>query len=214
MISLDLQDDNQTCPLGWTEITDPVRTCTASLTGCVAGFEETVQRPFTRVAGRAIGYQVGTTEAFSRSIVITSLTADSQYVDGLSVTHSETLNSTNNHIWTFACGVTETDEFADRFTCPCARGIDTPAFVGENYFCESGNPTTSLNPGFFYQNDPLWDGENCEGQCCIGSFASVPMFCAIIDEAPLNSILRVRNCQDEPTSTEGIAVEFLEIFVQ
>ncbi len=42
-----------------------------------------------------------------------------------------------------------------------------PAFIGENYFCATGN----RGPGFdevLYNYDPLWDGEGCgsSNTCC------------------------------------------------
>ncbi len=62
---------------------------------CSIGFEEIVSRPFTRVAGRAVGYQVGTTDAFAATIQAGSANLDGHYVDGLSVTYSTSLSPTN-----------------------------------------------------------------------------------------------------------------------
>ena len=121
-----------------------MRTCETTNTGCTVGFEEIVQRPFTRVAGRAIGYQVGTPEAFVRTIILGSANLEGVYVDGLSVTYSTSLSPMNNHIWTFAAGVTETH--TNRFGCPCVGGLDSslPDFLQDSYFCESAASSISL----------------------------------------------------------------------
>ena len=45
-------------------------------------------------------------------------------------------------------------------------------FVGNDYFCESGNPDSDWSSSVLYSNDPLWDGEGCgtlEGNCCAAS---------------------------------------------
>ena len=41
-------------------------------------------------------------------------------------------------------------------------------FIGNNYYCESGNgiPSEFDFAGHLYDNDPIWDGKLCEGQCC------------------------------------------------
>ena len=60
--------------------------------------------------------------------------------------------------------------------CPCSPGSTwiPPAFVGNDYFCESGCP------GNFQRRlypDPLWDGEGCgslETVCC--QAAGLPWF--------------------------------------
>ena len=201
------------CPTNWQERTTPVRTCERPMvaTGtpsCSIGFEEIVSRPFTRVAGRALGYQVGTPDAFFSTIQFGSANLDGHYVDGLSITYSTSLNPTNNHIWTFAAGVIEI--IPSSFGCPCVNRLNLPDFLQDSYFCESGTPTSTFE---FFDGDPLWDGQDCEGQCCIGSFATVPTFCTTIDEVE-DATTRVRLCTDESFANENIAIESLEIFIQ
>ena len=82
-----------------------------------------------------------------------------------------TYGQPRKHIWTFASGVTETSAYP-QLSCPCAfnGARQPPSYVGNNNFCESGNPSTSFeNSGsLHYIDDPLWDGKRCdhEGQCC------------------------------------------------
>ena len=65
----------------------------------------------------------------------------------------------------------------------------------------------------FYDDDPLWDGEDCEGQCCTGSFATVPTFCTTTEQIE-DATIQVWLCADEGTTNENIAIESLEIFIQ
>ena len=87
-------------------------------------------------------------------------------IDGVSVTYG----LPQRHIlWTFAGGLSEkivtTNVNHERYTCLCAlngtafRMQQPPEFVGDNYFCESGNPLHSFKNTntFQYTDDPLWD---------------------------------------------------------
>ena len=63
-----------------------------------------------------------------------------------------------------------------------------PPYVGDNYYSESGNPTFTFETSI-YASDPLWDGQQCEGQCCSngksGSVWSFPTPPGIISSAHL-----------------------------
>ena len=66
---------------------------------------------------------------------------DNPYVDGVSVTHG----MPRAHIWTFSAGGSDATVLDYVSNCPCANPAATviatpaPSFVGDNYFCESGN---------------------------------------------------------------------------
>ena len=56
------------------------------------------------------------------------------------------------------------------------HNMQVQPFVGSNYFCESGNPDSSISLKL-YTSDPLWDGQGCgaqEGICC--SVPGLPWF--------------------------------------
>jgi hypothetical protein len=102
------------------------------------------------------------------------LLIDEPYVDGVSVTYGVP----RRHIWTFAGGISETIVNTQRHihnSCPCAlngTGIrlqQPPIFVGNNYFCESGNPqnTFETTNDFQYTDDPLWDGNGAKVSAAI-----------------------------------------------
>ena len=85
------------------------------------------------------------------------------YADGLSITYSTSMNPLNNHIWTFAAGITESNN--DVIGCPCVGGLDSSllAFLQDSYFCESGVSDGVISSPYsptFFDGDPLWDGQD------------------------------------------------------
>ena len=90
--------------------------------------------PYNRVCGRIRGYQFGGTGAFGHRLS----DIDSSYVDGVSLTHGGA--GSQQHIWTFATGLSEVTTMHPNFSCPCDSappGV-VPTFVENDYFCESG----------------------------------------------------------------------------
>jgi hypothetical protein len=126
-----------------------------------------------------------------------------------------------NHIWTFAAGASEATVANHTTNCPCANvwaadnAVPAPSFVGDNYFCESGNPGRGLGYGgtnAIFEDDPLWDGEQCEGECCSNG-NSPPWFNMTLPN-PTSDDIEVRICGDEDTDNEDTPIQLLEIFVQ
>jgi dynein heavy chain len=112
------------------------------------------------VCGRAIGYQYGNPDAFGANFG--SSTINEVYVDGLSITYG----MPRQHIWTYAAAVSEVPIIAyTASNCPCSNNPGTlpPSYLGDNWYCESGNPDP-INPQApsLLSNDPLWDGENLQ----------------------------------------------------
>lgn len=106
VVSINMSDSTQECPSNWTEISTPVRTCgrPASAGPSCPGvyFSAGSQIRYSKVCGRAIGYQDESTDAFN---VIGQSSVDDFYVDGLSITHGGSLPRT--HIWTYAVGASD-----------------------------------------------------------------------------------------------------------
>ena len=103
---LNMSDPSQRCPSVW-RLSDSnncgIRMCRrpqSSSGSCPATLYAT-SRQFSKVCGRAIGYQVGSTDAFGYRAHSHPL--DSYYVYGVSITHGMPCN----HIWTFAAGLSE-----------------------------------------------------------------------------------------------------------
>ena len=161
------------------------------------------------MCGRVIGYQYGSTDAFLFQSVAT---IDSYYVYGVSVTHG----LPRNHIWTFAAGETEGGYHIQGWNCPCSNpghpdNVLPPSFVGNNYYCESGNPANMDILDHFFSDDPLWDGEQCEGQCCSNG-KSPPWFSVELPN-PTTDDIEVRICIAQ-RSYDDIEIQLLEIYVQ
>ena len=160
VVNLDMTDPFQQCPSAWMEYSSGgVRACERiqNVGGGCDGTTFTTNRSYSKICGRATGYQVGGSAAFGWT---TQQTVDSYYLYGLSLTRG----SPRQHIWTFATGITEGDHSRADWHCPCAdptnpSNEEVPSFVGDNYFCESGNPTNTYIAYNLYSEDPLWDGE-------------------------------------------------------
>ena len=156
---------------------------------------------YTKVCGRARGYQFGHTRAFYSSKFPPN-NLESTYVSGLSVTHGAPGN--REHIWTFAAGYSKANGYVAS-DCPCLEysiGTPPPYFVGNNYFCESGSHGRPVKEWYF--DDPLWDSMGCNG----GPWFTTTLSRNVSDD------IEVRWCRYPPyTYIENIAVDELEIYV-
>ena len=211
---LNMSDSAQNCPTNWRQYnTNGVRACGRlnDNDGCSSVHFPTGHR-YNKVCGRIIGYQVASPGAFHIYAPVNSI--DDVYVDGISVTYG----SPRKHIWTYAAGVTEGTHHFPQADCPCAVSNPSqrrlaPDFVGNDYFCESGNPTAtgSFVNGHLYSRDPLWDGIDCEGQCCSDG-KSPPWFNVLLTNATTEDI-EVRICGDQSLYDEDNPLSLLELYV-
>ena len=89
-----------------------------------------------------------------------------------------------------------------------------PSFVVNNYYCESGNPSSTFEHTdvFRYTSDPLWDGQQCEGQCC--SDGRTPPWFSVILANPTTDDVEVRICGTECTTNEDTPISLMELYVQ
>ena len=209
---LDMTDSTVDCPPGFMlDITGGIRRCgrptDVSGASCEAVSFPSNGISYSEVCGRVIGNQFGSTEAvFSGNENI-----NSQYVDGVSITQG----SPRKHVWTLIAGLYET-KYSANYNCPCNTppGVhDPPPFVGDNYFCESGNPTNGV-AGIIYQNDPLWDGDGCstvESTCC-NATSGLPWFYRSLDVT--TDYIELRDCGSFHATNENIFISFYEIYVK
>ena len=206
---LNMSDPVQQCPSSWRLYSaNGVRACgRASDSGCNSQNYSVSQR-YNQVCGRIIGYQVGSTDAFNSA---SHFTIDEAYIDGVSVTYE----IPRKHIWTFASGISETN-VQPEISCPCAFAgpPQPPSFVGNNYFCESGNPLTTFEDTEIlqYTDDPLWDGKRCEGQCC--SNANSPPWFSVELSQETNEPIEIRILGSDSITNENTPIMLLEIYVQ
>ena len=212
---LNMSDPSHQCPSAWREYSESglgIRTCRRpqSPSGSCHGTFYSTGRQYSKVCGRAIGYQIGGTDAFSSGAE--RQTIDSYYVYGISVTHGQP----RNHIWTFASGISE-GGYIQQYNCPCSNpsssaNVYPPSFVGDNYYCESGNPTDTFYHNQLFSGDPLWDGQQCEGECCSNG-KSPPWFSVELPNPTTNDI-EVRICIGQTSRADDVALELLEIYIQ
>ena len=157
------------------------------------------------MCGRIRAYQDGYIDAFEAYDEGQATTIDDAYVAGVSLTHG----SPRQHIWTFAAGATEDNQFIND-ACPCdATGItiSIPQFVGGDYFCESG-----VNFGSNYdfrQYDPLWDGEGCTSTSTCCEMNNPPYFTKQLTN-PITDDIEARLCRKD--GRDDSPVEFIELY--
>ena len=219
---LNMNDSSQQCPSPWREYTD---SSTSGVRGCgrprihsteCSGTFYAISRQYSRVCGRIIGWEVGVMNGFRNGIDIDSPLG---YINGLSVTYG---GPPRNHIWSFVGVNTENDP------CPCSSLFDpstsygisrsAPSFVGNNYFCESGNPTNQWAGYLWYSADPLWDGQGCgRGECC-----NNPPWFSVELPNPTTDDIEMRICSggtgtgdgSETTIVAGTTIQLIELYVQ
>ena len=208
---IDMTDENNTCPQGLNyTVVNSTRMCTRSHTdyiNCSSVTFPTHGVPYTKVCGRARGYQYTGTEGFFNYHNRRQSSLNDAYVSGLSVTSG----SPRKHIWTFAAGLSRDYRYGAA-NCPCALypGPAAPPFVGENVFCESGN-TGRFDPFRWNFDDPLWDSQGCvSGSTCCDRGG--PWFTTTLSQEVRDDI-EVRMCTSNIFSLEKIGVEKLEIYI-
>ena len=210
---INMTDTAFNCPTGLNLTTYSKRTCGRSHTtrgGCSSTTFSVGGLPYRRVCGRIRGYQFGATSAFypyTEGI-------DSYYVQGVSLTHGKA--GKRQHIWTFAAGLTE-ESTSFRFeNCPCDTSLyydGIPAFVGNDYFCESGLHAAWSNQYVFYPNDVLWDGQDCisTSTCC--QLNNPPWFLKELPTVTADDI-ELRLCTDSNPGYDDVPIELIELYVQ
>ncbi len=121
---------------------------------------------YNKICGRVIGRKYNTTDGFNVSCG--PCTIDDPYLDGVSITYEYY----KKHIWSFAAHECNGPDYAP------------PAFVGNNYFCDS--------------SDKLWSDK---------------FFCTNFSDQLLfveRRYIDVRVC----TNTEDVRIQLVELYVQ
>lgn len=215
---LNMTDPNQQCPFGWTLITAPVRGCGRTNAGnfvCDSTFFSANGRSYSRVCGKVVAYQKGQPNAFHPAVT-GSRPVEEAYASGLLLTHGAA--GSRQHIWTFATAFFNQGNTRASYICPCTDSAVTwpfqiPSYVGNNYFCDSGNPGPGFDSTTVYSNDPLWDGEGCPSSntCC--EFNNPPWFCTSLPQ-PTSDDLEIRLCNVDTSSHEDQIVSLIDIYVK
>ena len=207
---LNMYNRTEKCPAVWREYNaSGLRACgrpTTTQASC-PGTSYVTGRQYSRVCGRVVGYQEDSPDGFVNS---NANNASQSYLDGVSITYG----SSRQHLWSYVAGVTEDSISHTPNNCPCSTqaGTGPPSFVGNNYYCESGNPSNTGGSPMLLTNDPLWDGHQCEGSCCSGT--NSPPWFSVQLPAPTMDTIEVRICGNEGTDNEDTPVVLLDLYVQ
>ena len=210
---LNMSDPSQQCPAELRLYNEGgVRACgrqTSSGASCDSVTFSTNGIGYSQVCGRVIGYQYASPNAYDYYYRNNYINIDTYYVDGIIITHG----SPRQHIWTLANAISEF--VSGNNLCPCHSGstVSIPSFVGDDYFCESGNPLSGWSHQF-YPDDPLWDGEGCggdEGPCC--NAPGIPWFHKNLISST-NDDIEIRVCGESSTSNEDTPLGLYEIYVK
>ena len=197
------RDDS--CPGTWQKTTTPRRLCLGSAAAeCASAHFYVKGFKYEHICGQAKAYQKGNMDAFQSKIQ----SIDGKYVDGISIT----IGSPRKHVWTYAVGLSDDYDYP-KWNCPCAThpGPSPPAFVGNDYYCESGDVGTYKSTPY-YLFDALWDGNGCGASngCC--AQIGMPWFYRKLPVSVADDF-EVRICKNEASTSEDVAVENIEIFV-
>ena len=222
---LNMSDPNRQCPSNWNLTTSPVRACGRSSTerfSCDSVFYPVIGRTYSSVCGRVLAYQRGFGAGFypAQNARETTTTTDSSYVSGVSVTHGPA--GSRQHIWTFVAALDEQDRIHDRvYNCPCTNTNVTwpyqvPSFIGNDYFCDTGNRGPGYRYNIYYPDDPLWDGEGCGSNSTCCEFNLPPWFCKSLPQ-PTSDDLELRLCNyldDGSFFIEDKLIYLVDIFIK
>ena len=217
IVYLDMTDSTVDCPPGFKLYeSGGVRACGRSSNnapGCQSIKFPSNGISYSEVCGRVVGYQYGSPDGVDTDRTTTENHNDinAYYVDGVSITRGYP----RKHVWTLMAGYSE--NIPNETNCPCntppGNTQDIQSFVGDDYFCESGNPNAYFLESI-YTADPLWDGEGCgsqEGNCC--AVAGPPWFHKTFNSSTTDHI-EVRVCGDQTTVDEDVPISIYEIYVK
>jgi hypothetical protein len=151
---VDLSFDVDACPGDWQPVDlGFARACARSAYGGVgrvrtASFD-TCGIPHEAIRGNATMYQYGSTDAFGD---YPSSSIDDAYGDVVSFTVGAPRTHVFSHVFGYLSGG------SDDSNCPAIGGASPPAFVGTDYLCATGNPSSSSNALVWYET-PLFGGD-------------------------------------------------------
>ena len=209
---LDMRDEGQQCPSGLRQRMDDGmnRTCGIDSNGgvCSTVIFPVEVRGYSQVCGKINAFQFASPDGFRSP----NRLIDQNYVDGISLTEGDPMR----HVWTFVAALDEVGS-NPAYNCLCTntnqedRAGRPPAFVGDDYFCDTGSAERWQT--IFYGDDPLWDGAGCgpDSTCC--SLNNPPYFYKDLSYTTSTDI-EMRVCRDEGSGNEDIAIRNFEFYVQ
>ena len=214
VVHLDMSDSSQQCPNNLALVTTPIRGC--GRTNPAAYTCDSVEYPvngrnYSHVCGRVLAYQTGRASGFYNNYIRNPKSLEKPYLDGISLTHG--LPGSRQHIWSFV----KADHYrgtSNIIQCPCVHASGNwdhvPTFIGNDYFCESGNPGPGRIDGRFF-NDTLWDSLGCESPSCC-EFNTPPWFCKTLP-APTTDDIELRSCYGDSITHGNITITKVDLYI-
>ena len=211
---LNMTDPDQTCPTAWRLYEqDSVRACgrkerNGASCDSVEFTADIDGHSYTHVCGRIHGFGYASPDS-GRHVGYTANLENAinePYLDGVSITYG----TPRKHIWSFYGEVVSDG-------CCSQTHIDNTAslgFIGDNLFCDTGNPTDEPWGDTLFTEHPLWDGKSrCSSSATCCTPHSGPWFYATLP-LPTIAAIEVRICLDQSTIDEDIPLELIEIYVK
>ena len=190
--------------------------CRRTVTGvCTSVHFSALGKDYTAVCGMVEGYQYGHMDSFEHSTA--SKTPDDLYAEGISITHG---SSPRRHLWMYAVGQNANPNpgYSLNDQCPCTtEGSSTtlPTFLGNDYYCDSGNPSRSSYTTAYLYPDRLWDnsGPSCVSSSTCCDNPDQPWFKTKLAE-PANEDVEMRWCGNESPTGEATATTRVELYIR
>ena len=184
--------------------------------GCTSVHFSALGKNYTAVCGMVEGYQYGSMDSFQHSRA--SATAENLYAEGIIVVHG---TSPRRHLWTYVVGL-NANPLPDYYLanqCPCTAAGSTstlPTFLGNDYYCDSGNPSRNSYTLTELYPDRLWDnsGPSCvSGSTCCDN-PNQPWFKKKLAQ-PAKEDVEMRWCAGSaPDSNEDTATTRVELYIR
>ena len=210
---LNMTEPNKTCPDPWRLYEqDSLRLCgrrVVNYASCDSViYQNTGGQAYSQVCGRLLGYQYGSPDSSIHHYHVPTPgdEINEPYLDGVSVTYG----NPRKHIWSF-------QGTANPWNCCDERHLNNSRdlkFIGNNSFCDNGNPNSEAWRDALFTEDPLWDGyTRCSSSptCC--TLHTGPWFYTTL-ALPTIRYIELRICSDQATSNEDTPLELVEIYVK
>ena len=214
---LDMSNSSQQCPDNLTLVTSPIRGCgriNRHYITCDSVLYPVYGRTYSHVCGRVLAYQTGRASAFYNSLAHNLNSLELAYLNGVSLTHGPP--GSRQHIWSFA-NADHDRAYIGSIVCPCNfvggnwnTQYQIPSFIGNDYFCESGNSGPYRIDRMFFE-DTLWDGLGCESPSCC-ELNTPPWFCKTLP-APTSDDIELRSCYGDDIEFGNLTITNVNIYV-
>lgn len=202
------------CPPGLHLLEKPLRMCGRNSSNdyiCNSTTFSVGGKSYSKVCGRIRGYQYGSTFTFLLYFNYSCCKSiEKAYLDGVSLTYGA--EGKRQHIWSFASAYNQIESNADVF-CPTNRS-ETPPFVGDDFFCDSGYAGTGFGGYVYHTNDPLWDGMGCDADPLARCKINNPPWFSKTLPSSIQDDIELRICAGNGISDSDTPVDLIELYVQ